>query len=238
LITGLVNGESYTAHVSATNSAGPGAWSAWTGTLVPAGPSSEPLGLNGRVGDNFAIVSWSAPADWGGSAVSTYVIDVSAAGLTQQLTTPDTQAMLLGLANGVAHTVRVAAVTDYGQGAWSNPITLTPKSLLLGAPTSVSTVRTARGVTVSWRPPATGQATRYVVAASINGAPFRRVATTSTARASFAAGPKARVIQVRVAAIDDHGRGPWSVPVHVMRRTLAETGPTRHDQSTDISHHK
>ena len=131
--------------------------------------------------------------------------------------TPDTRAVLLSLANGVAHTVRVAAVTDYGQGAWSSPITLTPKATPLGAPTSVSTVRTARGVTVSWRPPAAGQAARYVVSASINGAPFRRVATTATAHASFAAGPKARLIRVRVAAIDDQGRGPWSAPVRVAR---------------------
>lgn len=215
VITGLVNGSPYTAHVAATNSAGPGAWSEWSSTLVPAGPASAPLGLTGAAGDHSATLSWSAPADAGGSSISSYVIDIAADGHTQQLTTTDTRVVLVSLTNGLVHTVHVAAVTAVGQGEWSSPILLTPKAAPLGAPQKVMPVRTAHGVQVSWRAPETGTATRYVVAASINGAPYRRMATTTTSRVSFATSPTARMIKVRVAAIDTLGRGPWSTPVRV-----------------------
>ncbi len=58
--------------------------------------------------------------------------------------------------------------------------------------------------------PAVGRPNGYIVTASIDGKPYRPVATVVDMRISFAVRPTAQTVRVRVAAIERYGRGPQS----------------------------
>jgi hypothetical protein len=80
LVTGLTNGSAYRFQVAATNSAGPGAYSALSAEVTPTAgtatvPGSPVIGipLQGAIGGTLtATARWSAPASTGGSAITGY----------------------------------------------------------------------------------------------------------------------------------------------------------------------
>lgn len=123
-VTGLANGTAHAFRVAAVTEAGPGAWSG-TATTTPRTAAAAPAGLAATPGDAALDVTWQAPADDGGAAVTGYVVEVSAdSGATWQpvdaAAVTGTTARVSGLANGRVHGVRVAAVTAAGTGAWAS----------------------------------------------------------------------------------------------------------------------
>jgi len=108
-------------------------------------------------------VNWTAPAPNGGSAITGYSIEVTAAGV---VTTPlltavagSTSLVVPGLTNGVAYTFRVAAVNAAGTGAFSAlSNTVTPSAVIVitvpVAPTIGTAVAGNLSATASWTPPA------------------------------------------------------------------------------------
>lgn len=213
----LVNGTAYRARVAAVNSAGQGDWSAWTGDLVPLGPAEAPQGLAATAGDASATITWQAPTQTGGSEVSGYVVEVRTGSSVQELVVADTSTTLVGLRNATAYAVRVAATTGYGTGTWSAPVSVTPRATTVSAPLNVRATVTKRTVRVTWAKPATGTALRYVVSASINGKPARRVDTTMTTRATFTVPARTTSLLISVKAFDRYGPGPSSDAVQARR---------------------
>jgi hypothetical protein len=159
-----------------------------------------------------------APAEDGGAPVNAYVVEVSARGATQELTVDDTSTVLVGLTNGVSYAVRVAAETDFGVGAWSTTVTFTPRAAPVSAPVGVTAERSGRRLVVTWSAPRVGNPTRYVIAASTNGAGYQVKRSTTSTRVTMSLSKRTTSIAVRVLAMDSYGRGPWSESLSVPRR--------------------
>ena len=129
-ITGLENGRRYTVRVVAINNVGVAGFILGVGypsvKVTPDGPIGGP-GAPGAPesvvvvpGDGSLSVSWAAPADDGGAAVSAYEVSWEAAGQPGTARQADAGAasshVITGLANGTAYVVEVTAANSAGTG--------------------------------------------------------------------------------------------------------------------------
>ena len=128
-------------------------------TTVPGAPTS----LSATPGDGQVILSWTAPADGGGTITSyEYQQDGGAWTATGDTSTSYT---VTGLTNGTEYTFKVRAVNAIGAGAASSADTATPTAAATvpGAPTSLSATPGDGQVVLIWTAPADGGGaiTRY-----------------------------------------------------------------------------
>jgi len=185
-VTGLRNGTAYTFTVAAKNGYGTGLPSAPSAAVTPVGKPGAPTDVRGTAGDGQVRLTWSAPADTGGTPVTSYTITPYAGGVAQPaVTTPtaDTARTMTGLANGTPYTFTVAATNAQGTGpasAGSAPVTpaaassppapkppaanpLAPTVTLSPLPRSVAPVALRRWVTYRWTASNPAQAAEYRV---------------------------------------------------------------------------
>src|SRR5690349_12619640 len=73
-VTGLTNGTSYTFTVTATNANGTGPASAPSSSVTPNKLPGAPTAVTATAGNASATVSWTAPANNGGSAITSYTV--------------------------------------------------------------------------------------------------------------------------------------------------------------------
>ena len=128
-----------------------------------------PTGVSGVRGDGEVTVSWSAPSDDGGDAISGYTVTASPGGATCGWSTGPLSCTVSGLTNGTAYTFTVTATNAVGTGSASLASAAVTPGRVPGAPTGVSGVFGDGQVTVSWSAPAdTGgyPVTGYTVTAS------------------------------------------------------------------------
>ncbi|QQZ61645.1 cadherin-like beta sandwich domain-containing protein [Paenibacillus sonchi] len=115
---GLINGTTYYFTVKAANPGGGSALSnevSATPRTVPAAPAI----LSTTAGDGQVTVAFAAPADNGGSSVTSYEITASPGGsVTTASASPVT---VTGLVNGTAYTFTVKAKNGAGTGPASDP---------------------------------------------------------------------------------------------------------------------
>src|SRR6185437_14100661 len=71
-VTGLTNGDTYTFTVTATNGVGTGLASAASSPVIPATVPGPPTGVSATAGKGSIMVTWSAPAEDGGSPITGY----------------------------------------------------------------------------------------------------------------------------------------------------------------------
>ena len=151
---GLQNGATYYYTISAVTEVGEGPQSSF-GWVTPGFVPSEPLGLAAEVGNAIIRLTWSAPNEDNGNAISNYTLyrAGSSGGLTV-LTT-------LGIAfsyedrsvvNGLTYHYRVSASNSFGEGAFSSeasaePITVPSVPLDLEAQGGVGQI------TLTWSAP-------------------------------------------------------------------------------------
>jgi hypothetical protein len=123
-ISGLTPGTAYTLRVQASNPSGSGTTSAASNAVTPtgAGVPAAPTGATAEADTKSALVSWTAPSDDGGSAITGYTVTPfagSTAGTPVQVGASTTKTRVSGLTNGTSYTFRVAATNAVGTGSAS-----------------------------------------------------------------------------------------------------------------------
>lgn len=132
-ISGLTAGTAYEVRVAALNANGSGVFSA-VATATPSGTAAAPAqvpGLSVVAGNQQNALAWTAPAS-GGSPITDYQIEVSAAGgafalVADGVSTATTFAHT-GLTNGTVYGYRVAAQNAVGLGTASAVVSGTPNA--------------------------------------------------------------------------------------------------------------
>ncbi len=232
-ITGLLGNTTYQFRVRAVNSAGTGAAS----NIAEATPTANSAptvvrSIAGTVSLQGATLSWLAPLDNGGGAISAYVIDYTTDGTnfvgSKRITTTSTT--FTGLVGGVQHTFRVRAVNAYGTSADAT-IALTPIAPSApSAPLNVTVNVNYNAASVYWGTPANNGGSAitgyYVEYSTNNGATWTRSAQLgSTARSTALSSLQGGTVhQFRVLAVNAVGVGTASAAFTAT--PVAMTGPS------------
>ena len=195
-------------------------------TTVPGAPTGLTATASGSTRINL---SWTAPADNGGSAITGYTIEVSPNGTSSSWTdrvantgTTTTTYSHTGLSAGTTRHYRVSAINSVGTGAASNiddATTDDAATTVPGAPTGLTaTASGSTRINLSWTAPADngGSAiTGYTIEVSPNGTSSSwtdRVANTGTTTTTYShTGLSAGTTRhYRVSAINSVGTGAAS----------------------------
>lgn len=131
-VTGLTNGIAYTFTVAATNAIGTGPASAASNSVTPSTVPGAPTGISAAAGCFRATVSFSAPGNNGGSAITGYSVTSNPGGFT--VTGSASPIIITNLTNGTAYTFIVVAINANGNSIPSAP----SNSVTPSAPTSVT----------------------------------------------------------------------------------------------------
>ncbi len=160
-VTGLINGHEYYFTVKAVNSIGSSAQSAevW---VIPAGTAPGiATHVTARSGYESATVTWTAPSDSGGSAISHYTLiatDLTATSRGGQSCTWSTGPLtctLTGLTDGDSYTFAVTATNSVGTGLISVASNAVVPALSVSSPSTALIATPSNGeVALSWAAPA------------------------------------------------------------------------------------
>jgi hypothetical protein len=131
-VTGLTDGTSYTFTVAAHSAAGDGPPSAPSAPVTPKGAPTAPTSVVASGHRGGATVSWHAPADDNGSAVTGYTVQWARCQFTRQCkakqqTTPATT-LRLTLPAGHRYYFRVRAANAVGASVWSHDASAVPRN--------------------------------------------------------------------------------------------------------------
>ena len=162
-LSSLTNGVGYDVQVRAVNGAGDGSWSA-TASATPQTVADAPTINLITPGDGALAVSWSAPSDIGGSAITSYDVRYIRSDALDRAdenwivefnawTSGPLSYDLAGLTNGVGYDVQARAVNDAGDGPWSATSTDTPRTMP-GAPTIDVITPGSYALLLTWSAPA------------------------------------------------------------------------------------
>ena len=153
-VNGLLQGVSYLFSVAAVNAIGTGPAASTGSVRIPTVPG-PPVGVS-AVSTNTGgtlRVSWTAPADDGGAALSGYAISCSPAG-TATAPGAATSADVSGLANGTAYACTVVAQNVAGNSAASQPSASAIPRGPPGPPQNFTATNTGPATwSLSWNPP-------------------------------------------------------------------------------------
>ncbi|HEV7521921.1 MAG TPA: fibronectin type III domain-containing protein [Candidatus Angelobacter sp.] len=169
LISGLVNGTSYSFTVTATNAAGTSPSSAASASVTPPGVAvpAAPTNATAIPGDTQAAVTFTVSPPPQGAPVTGYAVTSNPGGIVVNIPPPASgntaTALVGGLTNGVSYTFTVQAVDIAGSSAPSAPSnTVTPSAAhvpglttAISGPSSVSTTPTQVTYTISVTNPIT-----------------------------------------------------------------------------------
>ncbi|MHB2029371.1 MAG: beta strand repeat-containing protein [Acidimicrobiales bacterium] len=122
VVTGLVNGNAYTFTVTPSGNGTTSLESAPSAsfTAVAAVAPSVPQNVTATGGQNSVVVSWSAPANTGGSAITGYEVTATAGNVSVTcgaVAGTATTCTVNGLANATTYAVSVVAVNAAGSSA-------------------------------------------------------------------------------------------------------------------------
>jgi hypothetical protein len=176
----LKGGSTYTFTVTASNPNGTGPASAPSNAVTPTGVTvpSAPTGVTAVPVSSSALVSWTAPSDNGGSALTGYTITPYIGSAAQSPTTVSnpnaTSSTITGLTNGSAYTFTVTANNSAGGSTASTPsAAVTPEDTIfdLATPATVD-AGDGNGVTL-------GVAFKATSAGSVTGVRFYKASANT-----------------------------------------------------------
>ena len=100
-------------------------WTQVYPTPAAATVPDAPTAVNATAGSMSATVSWTAPTNNGGAAITGYELQYSSDGGTTYMDTPtsgtSTSQVVTGLTAGTSYVFRVGAINSAGTGAFSSP---------------------------------------------------------------------------------------------------------------------
>ena len=153
VITGLVNGTSYTFTVKASNLIGNGIDSAPSNVVMPGAPPGPPTNVTATRGNAEATVAFTPPASSGTGSISSYTVTSNPGGFTMM--GGASPLIVPGLTNGVAYTFTVTATSAaFGTGDPSSPSNSVTPQPIPGPPTGVTPSPGNMQATVTFIPPA------------------------------------------------------------------------------------
>ncbi len=127
-LDGLTNGVRYGIAVSATNSVGFGGLSD-VADVTPATVPDAPTSLIALATDGGTGIEWSAPPNDGGDPITGYRVRVwRDLVVVSEFETPNANASVQGLTNGIEYRVTVSAVNTVGDSVASESAFVTPHS--------------------------------------------------------------------------------------------------------------
>ena len=183
-VTGLTAGTPYWFKVAAKNTAGVGAYTA----VVSATPLAYTApgvvtSLTAAAALSAATVTWVAPVDTGGGAITGYAIDYSSdngATYTGRVTASSTARSytISGITGGTRYLIRVRAQNQYGTSADAT-VAVTPTAPLVPSPPVLKTAvsNNYNSETLTWTAPVTNGGstiTNYAVEYSTDGTNWTR----------------------------------------------------------------
>ena len=153
-VTGLTNGVGYTFTVTARNALGTSLASSPSASVVPKTVPRAPIMGLAVTGSGSATLSFQAPMDNGGSAITGYtVISNPAGGIDAQAGTMALSRTITGLSDGMTYTFTAVATNVVGTGAASSASnTVVPRSVPSAPIMRAATPYNASAV-VSFLPP-------------------------------------------------------------------------------------
>ena len=169
-VTGLTNGTAYTFTVVATNINGPSAPSSASNSVTPSTGPGAPTNVVATAGNAQATVTFTAPVNNGGSAITGYTVTSSPGSKTG--TGTSSPITVTGLTNGTAYTFTVVATNINGNSAPSSASNAVTPSTVPDAPTNVVATAGNAQATVTFTAPVNngGSAiTGYTVTSSPSG---------------------------------------------------------------------
>ena len=155
-VTDLTPNQTYVFRVKAINALGDGPYTDKSSPVaITSTVPGKPTNVVGTPGNTQASLTWNAPVNTGGIALTDYVIQYSSNSGATWTTFSDgvstnTYATVTGLNNGTTYTFQVAAVNATGTGAYSDPSSPITLAGAPFAPTSLSSSPGDGSLTISF----------------------------------------------------------------------------------------
>jgi len=239
---GLTGGTRKYFRMLATNDRGESLWSDVVDVTTRApGISSAPINVRATAdGDSAIDVSWSAPADDGGTPITRYEVQWSADGVSgwnNAGSTPDGATLTLkntGMTFGTTRYYRVAARNSAGMSAWSDPPYAMATTLagVPGQPNLTVRATDANTIALTWTVPADNgdPITGYEIQWSADGSVSNWTALTSpgasdTSYDDSGLDPGTQR-HYRIRAVNNTGNGSWSTARNATTPPAVPGAPT------------
>jgi len=226
-VTGLSGATTYVFRVAAVNVIGQGPYTAKSSPVeITASNPDPPTGVSGTRGNAQVSLTWTAPGNTGGVALSDYVIQYSSDSGSSWNTFNDgvstaTSAIVTSLINGTSYIFRVAAVNNATlQSSYSTPSSAVTPATTPSAPTSLVSTPGNQQLSIAFTAGSNGgdAITNYQYALSTNGGSsygawtaFSPADTTSPVVITGLTNGQAYYVKLR--AINSVGDGAESSPV-------------------------
>ena len=231
-VTGLVNGTTYTYRVAAITSYGLGAWSTPSSPVMPMTVPTAPTALAGVRGDSSVALTWTAPTDNGGAAITDVLVEyrLTTSATWSTFAHAPTSASAInvnGLTNGASYEFRVRAVNAAGNSPLSNVAGPLVPMTKASAPLNLVGTFGDSKVTLAWAAPASnggGPISDYRIQyrEALAGAPWTTVPhAASTATSIIVTGLANGTAYIfRVAAVNPVGFGATAETSRITPMTI------------------
>ncbi len=223
VVTGLTNGTAYTFTVRASNAVGSSVASAVSAAVTPLSVPGAPTGVSAVPANGQASVSFTPPADTGGSPVTSYTVTSAPGGLTSTCAT--SPCVVTGLANGTLYTFTVTASNITGPSAPSAASAAVTPATMPGAPTAVVATRGAGQASVAFTAPiSTGGSP--IIGYTVTSAPGGLTATCPSSPCVVTALTNGTAYTFRVTATNAMGTSAPSTPSPSVTPATVPGAPT------------